>query len=327
MAIEPIFQLTDFQIGTKFNSFQMLEQIGSGGQGVVWSALEAQHNRIVAIKFNEVASDSLSQLIDDLPFEHQIGSLADMKHPNILPTLDHGQFGQYQYLVSLYVPGGSLFDRIKIGPIYRREFLHIAAQISAGLSYSHKRGVIHRDLKPPNILIDNDQRLYITDFGLARAVSITTASVHTGRGTPPYAPPEQHSMTDISPQSDIYSFGIILYEMLTRRLPWSGQKTLGIQQLHTQDQLPDPRDIDPSLPPDLIQVLRLMTAAAPKDRPSSADEIMPMLDSAFENHLVPSPPIAHADSQIITNKDQLEAVGSSTASSELNSKLLSTGSR
>jgi len=278
------FQLNDFQIGHKFKQYQLLEQIGQGGQGVVWSALEPARERILAIKFKEIGTEVTELDVNDLLFERQVGRLVDLRHPHVLPILDFGQAGQIQYLASPFLSGGSLLERIRLSDIPTAEALRYAGEIISALSYLHKNGVIHRDLKPSNVLMDEQQSLFLADFGLARVVSDTTAAMHTGHGTPPYAPPEQHTMDEITVQSDLFSFGIMLYELFTRQLPWNGKKTLGIQQLHTQDQIPNPREVDPSLPSHLVLVLRLLTAAKPADRPRTVDEVLPMLQYAFKDH-------------------------------------------
>ena len=280
----PSFKLNDFQIGHKFRNYQLLEQIGQGGQGMVWSALEPGKERIVAIKFKELGTDVADLRADDVLFDRQVGPLLELRHEHVLPILDFGQFGQIQYLVSPFIPGGSLLERIRLTAIPMAEALDYARQIASALSYLHGHGVIHRDLKPSNVLMDDDRNLYLADFGLARVVTETTAAMHTGHGTPPYAPPEQHTMDAITIQSDIFSFGVMLYELFTRQLPWDGKRTLGIQQLHTQDQIPDPREVNPALPPNLALLLRLMTAARPQDRPRSVNEILPMLEYVFKGH-------------------------------------------
>jgi serine/threonine protein kinase len=281
MTEAPSIQLNDLRPGSLFLTYQLLEQVGVGGQGVVWSALDQPNHRIVAIKFNEIPKTD-REIIEDMTFERQASKLIALHHPNVLSILDIGLAGQIRYLVSPYITGGSLTDRLKPGPLSSGTTLRFAAQISAALDYLHGEDVIHRDLKPGNILLDLSQTIFVSDFGLARVVSDTTSAMHTGRGTPPYAPPEQHTMGKMLPQSDIFSFGIMLYEMFTGQLPWNGDKVLGMQQLYSKDVIPDPCEVDPNLPPALVNVLRRMTAANPAERTRSAGDALRMLEAIFQ---------------------------------------------
>ena len=275
------FQVSEFRPGTHFRQYQLLEQIGVGGQGVVWSALDLEHNRIVAIKFNEIPVTD-REIIDDMTFERQTDKLRTLHHPNILTIYDIGSVGGIRYQVTPYITAGSLVDRLRNGPLLFRDALRYANQIASALDYLHGQGVIHRDLKPGNILMDLSQNLYVSDFGLARVISDTTRAMHTGRGTPPYSPPEQHTLGKMTIQSDIYSFGVMLYEMFTGRLPWNGEKVLGMQQLVSQDELPDPVEINPNVPPRLVIALRKMTAANPVERPTTAGEAMLLVGQVFQ---------------------------------------------
>ncbi|MEP7136833.1 MAG: protein kinase [Chloroflexota bacterium] len=262
--------------GSQFRQYKLLEQIGVGGQGVVWSAVHQAENRIYAVKFNEVPESDEGEA-DDMRDERQLARLVELKHDHILPVLEYGFERQMRFMVSPYIPGGTLTQKIKASPLTMDEIVRCATEIASALDYLHAQGIIHRDLKSANVLLDLNQNCYLADFGLARLVSTSTLAFHTGHGTPPYSPPEQIQMKAITPKSDLYSFGILLYEMFTGQLPWNGKKQLSMEQLSSKQELPDPREFNEHLPPLLTDVLRRVTSADPALRPPSAGEIMKAL--------------------------------------------------
>lgn len=273
--------ISELRPGLQFHQYQLLEQIGSGGQGVVWSAEDRQRNDIVAIKFNEIL-DSETQQVDDEIFERQLGKLRDVQHVNILPVYDYGLENQVRYLVSPYISGGTIYEKIEQGSLSLEDALRFSTEIAAALDYLHAQGIIHRDIKSSNILLNLRNHTFLADFGLARSVSTTTQALHTGRGTPPYSPPEQHKLLVATAKSDIYSFGILLFEIFTGHLPWDGESVLGIKQLYSNTELPDPCELNNTLPPLLRDVLRRVTSADPARRPASAGEVMKMIYYSFD---------------------------------------------
>jgi serine/threonine protein kinase len=277
-------QPTDFVPGYQFLQYQLLEQIGYGGQGFVWSAVDRTNDRIVAIKFTRIDGPD-QKLESEAQFKHQAGQLMQLSHPNTLPLFDFGSSPPYRYLVSPFLSGGSLQERIFSGTLSIQNTLDFSARIASVLDYLHSKGIIHRDLKPSNILLDSRNHPYVADFGLARNIVDTTQAMHTGHGTPPYAPPEQHTLRALTLKSDIFEFGVMLFEMFTRQLPWEGKKSLGLQQLYTEDEIPDPREINPGLPPGVWNVLRTMTSADPDMRYGSAMQAVSELFAEFNLNL------------------------------------------
>ncbi|MEW6287285.1 MAG: serine/threonine-protein kinase [Chloroflexota bacterium] len=273
--------------GSSFRQYTLLEQIGVGGQGVVWSALEPREGRIYAVKFNEIMEGD-EALMEDERTAHQQEQLIHLRHPHILPLREFGVESNKRFTVSPFIAGGTLTQKIRTSPPSVEEAIRYGMEIASALDFLHSRGVIHRDLKSSNILLNLSNHSYLSDFGLARVVSTSTLAFHTGHGTPPYAPPEQNRLKEITPKSDIFSFGILLFELFTGQLPWNGRKQLGMEQLHSDAELPDPREVNTSLPPRLVDVLRRVTSANPDLRPRSAGEIMRVICHLFG---VPCPPI------------------------------------
>ena len=289
--IHPLFNaLTS---GSLFRQYRLLEQIGVGGEGVVWSALDQEQGQIHAIKFKDVP-DSAEVEADDMGDKHQLEKLVRLQHPHILPILEYGFEAQMRYTVSPYLPGGTLTQKIKTAPLSIEEILRYGTEIASALDYLHSEGVIHRDLKSQNILLDLRDNCYLTDFGLARLVSTSTVAFHTGHGTPPYASPEQIQSRALTSRSDLFSFGILLYEMFTGQLPWNGKKQLGMEQLNSEQELPDPREFNEGLPFVLADVLRRVTAADPDLRPPSAAEIMRVIRRIFTTP-AEAPPAGKSD--------------------------------
>jgi serine/threonine protein kinase len=271
---------TELSPGAHFLHYQLLEQIGFGGQGFVWSAIDHKNQRIVAVKFTR--ADAPDQKMEsDAQFKRQAGQLVSLSHPHILPLYDYGSEAPYRYVVSPFLSGGSLQDRIFAKSLDLVQSLEYCANVASVLDYLHSNGVIHRDLKPSNALLDSRGDIFVADFGLARNVLDTTQAMHTGHGTPPYSPPEQHSLRQLTKKSDIFSFGVMIFEMFTGQLPWGGTKALGLQQLFSEEEIPDPAAVNPGVPPGVWQVLRVMTSADPTARYETASLCMEKLFAAF----------------------------------------------
>ncbi len=282
MLTTRLLSAPEFVRGAQFGDFTLLENIGSGGEGVVWSAYDNRRRRLVALKIISAGNNEpmLNTLIQE-GFDRQVHLVASLNHPHILPTYEFGRIGTQLFFAMRYNYAGSIATKLYSGPLPIQQIVTYSEQIASALDYLHVRTIIHRDLKPGNILLDGKNRTYLTDFGLAKQATDLTMVLHTGRGTGPYASYEQHTHSGMMAQSDIFSFGIVLFEMLTGRLPWDGEQFLGLKQFSENAELPDIRLYHSPLPGSLNDVLRKMTALHWQDRPMTATEAHRMFVSAL----------------------------------------------
>ncbi|WP_420628313.1 CHASE2 domain-containing protein [Candidatus Leptofilum sp.] len=279
--------------GYQLGVYTLLERIGEGGEAVVWSGIDNVRKRLVAIKL--IASDKndpSAASILSANFEREVHLVASLEHPHILPIYEFGMASSFAYFVMAYKGLGTVDTWLSAGAISLFEVARTAKQILSALNYLHMRGIVHRDIKPSNILLDSQQRIYLADFGLAKQVRQSTMVLHTGRGTGPYAPYEQQAYHSITQQSDIFSLGVVLYQMLSGELPWEGHYSLATMQKNEGALLPDPAELGVECPEALTAVLRKFTAFQWQDRPGTAEEAYTMfyqaLPEAIQAELGPS---------------------------------------
>lgn len=275
-------QELELKRGYQLGIYTFLEQIGYGGESVVWSGFDNLRKQIVAIKI--IATDISDPVVASLiptNFEREVHLVASLEHPHIVPIYEFGMAETFSYFVMQYKCCGTVADWIKTGPMPLVEVVHIAKQILTALSYLHVRDIVHRDIKPSNILLDSQMRVYLADFGLAKKFSQSTMLLHTGRGTGPYASYEQQASFGVTQQSDIYSLGIVIYEMLAGKLPWDGQYTLASLQNKENAVLPDPCERNRDCTAELTAVLRQLTHFRWQDRPQTAEEAYALLYAAL----------------------------------------------
>ena len=275
------FILESLQRGSRIGSFTLLEPIGQGGEATVWSGWDDRESRVVALKvLTLVATDTtISARISD-DFRRQVHLLASLDHPHILPLYEFGSTEEHYYFAMRYSSAGSLVNLLARGPLSLEDVIRLSAQICYALEYIHKLGILHRDIKPSNVMLDWRQRAYLSDFGLAKQLLNETRPLHTGRGTGPYAPYEQHALLNAVPQSDIYSLGVLIYELLAGKLPWDGAEILAINQGKELEELPALARVNPALPGQLTEVLRQMTAFDWQHRPETALQALHLLVEA-----------------------------------------------
>jgi len=234
--------------GRQFGPYQIVGPLGEGGMAAVYKAYHPATERYVALKVlpRQLAKDP--QFVSR--FQREAKLLAQLQHPHILPVFDYGQAEGYTYIVMPFVTGGTLADELQGEPLPLPKIRQITTQIAEALNYAHERGLIHRDIKPSNVLIDEGGNCLLTDFGLARMVesSVNLTTSGTVMGTPAYMSPEQGSGQKIDARTDIYSLGVILYQLATGRVPYQAETPVAVIFKHMNDPLPPPRAVNPQLP-------------------------------------------------------------------------------
>src|SRR3954449_10933858 len=248
-------------VGMQLNGRYRLDaQIGAGGMSTVYRAFDATLERRVAIKLmhREIASDS-----DQLErFRREARSVAQLSHPHIVGVIDAGEDQGRPYIVLEYVEGETLKERIRRnGELDVSEAVAYAIEIARALGCAHARHIVHRDVKPQNVLIDEEGSAKVTDFGIARSLDDDGLTAD-GRvlGTTDYVSPEQALGHDVSGQSDLYSLGIVLYEMLTGSVPFRGENQVAVAMKHVREELPDVQTLRPEVSAALAAVVDRATA-------------------------------------------------------------------
>ena len=276
--------------GQTLGKYQVIERLGRGGMAEVYKAHHPQLERYAAIK---VLHHFLAEGKDfTARFQREAKAIATLRHPNIVQVYDFESQDDLYYMIMEFVDGGTLKDRLlqSAAPLPYAEIVQIVQDTASALGYAHRQGMLHRDIKPANVLLGKDGRVVLTDFGIARILSDTQfTATGTLVGTPSYMSPEQGMGLHVSAASDIYSLGVILYEMVTGKVPFDSDTPLAVIHKHINEPLPRPRSLRPDIPPALEAVIQKTLEKDPAQRYASADEFKNALDEAFEGHLVPEP--------------------------------------
>ncbi|NGZ74006.1 Stk1 family PASTA domain-containing Ser/Thr kinase [Saccharibacillus alkalitolerans] len=269
-------------IGQVFSGrYEILERVGGGGMALVYKALDLLLNRFVAVKVLRQQFMHDEEFIRR--FRREAQSAASLSHPNIVSIYDVGQDGEVQYIVMEYIEGRDLDEVIKErAPLPVEEAVRIASQICDALDHAHNNQIIHRDIKPHNILIGRNGRVKVTDFGIARAVTSTTIT-QTGSvvGSVHYFSPEHAKGVTAGEKSDLYSLGIVLYQMLTGALPYEGESPISVALKHLQDEFEEPRKLNPMIPQSVENIIVRAMRKNPSERYSSASEMQSDLDTCL----------------------------------------------
>ncbi len=277
-----------------FGDYELVDEIARGGMGIVYRAIQKSLNRPVALKM--ILSGELAGRDEITRFRSEAEAAANLDHPNIVPIFEIGQHEDQHYFSMGLVDGPSLSDRLREGPLDASEACRIVARVAKAIDYAHSKGVIHRDLKPGNILIDADGEPHITDFGLAKQLHGAAELTTTGQviGTPAYMPPEQArgDLTGIGPTSDIYSLGAILYATLSGRPPHSaGSAVETLRQVIEVEPL-GVRSLNPSIAKDLETLCSRCLAKEPRQRFSTAGELADELNRFLRGEPIQSRPVS-----------------------------------
>lgn len=257
--------------------------IGHGGMAVVFCAEDTVMNRVVAIKVLKTDSEDPEKAI--LRFINESKAVAMLSHPNIVNIYDVNVKDEIKYIVMEYVEGTTLKEYLaKVGRINWKEALHYTEQILRGLAQAHERGVVHRDVKPQNILLLKDGTIKVTDFGIAKVhKNDTITDGESAIGTVHYISPEQAEGKDVTSASDIYSVGVMLYEMVTGKLPFNAESLVSVALMHITDEAALPKDIVPSLPDGLQFIILQAMAKDPDMRFESCDEMISYIEELLQN--------------------------------------------
>lgn len=260
--------------------YELLEKIGDGGMAIVYKAKCRLLNRLVAVKVLKPEFARDAKFVEN--FKRESHAAAALSHQNIVSVYDVGREGNINYIVMELVEGLTLNELIEdTAPMDHRKAVGIAKQIASGLAAAHKHGIIHRDVKPHNVLINEDGVAKIADFGIAKAVSGATMAGGTSEavmGSVHYFSPEQARGTYVDERSDIYSLGVVLYEMLTGKVPFDGDNPVNVALMHINEDVPPPSSVVPTLPPALDKIVLKATARLQSERYRSAEEMIDDLD-------------------------------------------------
>jgi serine/threonine protein kinase len=288
---QPVFwrnTMTTNLTGQSIGRYHILEQLGEGGMATVYKAFDTRLETDVAVKV--IRTEALPQNAVERAlkrFEREAKALARLTHPNIIPVIDYGEHSGHPYLVMKYLPGGTLKQTLRGKPIPWQKALKMLVPIAQGLDYAHRQGMVHRDVKPANILITADGAPMLSDFGIAKIIDEEITMDLTGTsatvGTPEYMAPEQVTSKTVDHRADIYALGVVLYEMITGRKPYQADTPMAVMFKHASEPLPNPRLFVPDIPESVEKVLLKALAKKPEDRYQDASMMAIALEEILAN--------------------------------------------
>lgn len=271
--------------GKQLGPYRVIEHLGEGGMANVCRAYQPSMDRYVALKILPRHFASEREFVRR--FEQEAMVVARLQHPHILPVHDYGEAEGYTYIVMPFIEGGTLADLLG-QPLPTFQMRRIITHVGDALDYAHSQGVIHRDVKPSNILIDQRGNCLLSDFGIAKMIEGSVRITRTGGivGTPAYMSPEQIHGEELDGRSDLYALGIVLYEMATGRPPFRAETPPAIFVKHLHDPLPPPRSFNPSLLEGIERVILKALAKDRLDRYATARDMVRALHMATETGML-----------------------------------------
>jgi len=277
-----------FAVGENVGPYRIIEQLGQGGMATVFKAYHASLDRYVAIKALHPAFNQDTTF--EARFQREARVVAKLEHPHIVPVHDYAEHEKRPYLVMKFIEGDTLKARLDKGPLSSEDISKIVDAVGSALSYAHKQGVLHRDIKPSNVLVAKDGQMYLADFGLARIAQSgeSTLSSDMIMGTPQYISPEQAmGLKDLDQRTDLYSFGVMLYEMVVGRVPFNADTPFSVIHDHIYSPLPLPHTVNPNVPESVERVLLKALAKERDDRYEDVSQMVAAFKGAWAEAGVP----------------------------------------
>jgi eukaryotic-like serine/threonine-protein kinase len=263
--------------------YELLELVGSGGMSSVWRSHDRLLDRTVAIKVLHEQFATDDEYVER--FRREARSVAQLSHPNIVTVIDRGEDESRQFIVFEFVEGENLKQLIRrTGPLPVRDAIQMALQMARALAFAHGRGLVHRDVKPQNVLLNDDGQAKMTDFGIARSVDVQGVTITgTVLGTSEYISPEQARGEQVNARSDVYSLGVVLYELLTGSVPFTGENFVAVALKHVHEPPPNVLELRPDAPPRVAMAVERAMAKDPADRFQSMGELCNELEASLHD--------------------------------------------
>lgn len=256
---------------TQIGRYEVERELAQGGMGLIFLARDPYMHRQVVVKV--LMYKHITDEVQREFFQNEAELIASLEHPAIVPVYDFGWHGKQPYIVMRYMAEGSLDDRLKTGgELKLKDLSHIIKRVGDALDAAHAKNIIHRDVKPSNILFDSTGESFLSDFGIAKSKTIVDDEGEWLVGTPAYMSPEQANGDPIDGRSDVYAMGIMLYRLLTGQLPFSSDSTTALLNAHSDMPIPDIRKVKDNIPAVWQEVISKAMAKAPKDRYQTAGE-------------------------------------------------------